>query len=105
MPTTTEGGNAIMLCARSIWRRSRGVPLSSGKRAARNVGVDISRRTTPRLLVSSVAGTLDVDIVRFLSASGLVTNPEGAKATALTGGVSSDIWRIDAAGRTFVLKR
>jgi aminoglycoside phosphotransferase (APT) family kinase protein len=47
----------------------------------------------------------DADLSRFLRASGLVPNPEQARLTRLTGGVSSDIWKVETPERTFVLKK
>ena len=41
----------------------------------------------------------------FLRSSGLVEDPAAARLTPLTGGVSSDIWKVEAAGRVFVVKR
>jgi aminoglycoside phosphotransferase (APT) family kinase protein len=48
---------------------------------------------------------LDAQLARFLAASGLVDDPAAAIATPLTGGVASDIWRIDVGGRRFAVKR
>lgn len=42
---------------------------------------------------------------RFLSSSGLAQAGEAARWTPLTGGVSSDIWRVDLPGRTICVKR
>jgi aminoglycoside phosphotransferase (APT) family kinase protein len=47
----------------------------------------------------------DPAILRFLAASGLVAAGETPCFERLTGGVSSDIWRVDAPGRTFCVKR
>lgn len=42
---------------------------------------------------------------RFLRAQGLAGEGEPARYTPLTGGVSSDIWRVDLPGRTLCIKR
>jgi len=47
----------------------------------------------------------DPTIVRFLAAAGLVAAGETPCFERLTGGVSSDIWRVSAGGRTFCVKR
>ena len=47
----------------------------------------------------------DPAIVRFLATTGLVTAGETPCFERLTGGVSSDIWRVSAGGRTFCVKR
>jgi len=48
---------------------------------------------------------MDAQLERFLVTSGLVDDPATAAATPLTGGVASDIWRIDAGGHCFAVKR
>src|SRR5262245_18029721 len=47
----------------------------------------------------------DPTIVRFVAAGGLVAAGETPCFERLTGGVSSDIWRVTAGGRTFCVKR
>ena len=44
-------------------------------------------------------------MIEGLRASGLLSDVASAKFEALTGGVSSDIWRIEADGRVFCVKR
>jgi aminoglycoside phosphotransferase (APT) family kinase protein len=51
------------------------------------------------------AGGAPPEIVTALERIGLVGRGEAARFTPLTGGVSSDIWRVDARGRTFCVKR
>lgn len=53
------------------------------------------------------AGTAGPDpaLRAFVVARGLVPADATVRWTALTGGVSSDIWKVDAAGRTFCVKR
>ncbi len=48
---------------------------------------------------------LDQETGEFLKRSGLAENISAIRAERLTGGISSDIWRIDAGARRFVLKR
>ncbi len=45
------------------------------------------------------------DLVAWLAASGLLRDPTRAVANPIVGGVSSDVWRIDGGGRSFVVKR
>ena len=45
------------------------------------------------------------ELTAFLLAQGLATADEPARWRPLTGGVSSDIWRVDLPGRTLCLKR
>ncbi|MGI9373626.1 MAG: phosphotransferase family protein [Hyphomicrobiales bacterium] len=47
----------------------------------------------------------DSEIVESLIKRGLIRNEESAKFTALAGGVSSDIWRVETDERTFCVKR
>ena len=47
----------------------------------------------------------DEGLGTFLRTAGLVADPAQARLTPLTGGVSSDIWKVEAAGRVFVVKR
>ena len=49
--------------------------------------------------------TLPREIVALLVRSGLLAAEEEPQATALAGGVSSDIWRVDLAGGTVCVKR
>ena len=48
---------------------------------------------------------IDPDLAAFAVEQGLVKPGEQAVWTPLTGGVSSDIWRLDAGGRTVCVKR
>ncbi len=50
-----------------------------------------------KLLHRQVAG--------FLMHAGLLQDPSEMHLTALTGGVASDIWKVEAGGRRFVVKR
>src|SRR5215469_298795 len=47
----------------------------------------------------------DPALDRFLIANGLARADEEACWSALTGGVSSDIWRVDLPGRSLCVKR
>ncbi len=49
--------------------------------------------------------SIDADLAAFAAEQGLVRDGEAAVWTALAGGVSSDIWRLDAGGRTVCVKR
>lgn len=55
--------------------------------------------------MSGPEGALPDEVAAFLVRQGLVRDPHEATATALTGGVSSDIWRVDLPGRTLCVKR
>jgi aminoglycoside phosphotransferase (APT) family kinase protein len=55
--------------------------------------------------VSGAEGTLPADIAAFLVRQGLAADGGGCRATPLTGGVSSDIWRIDLPQRSICVKR
>ncbi|RMF05196.1 MAG: aminoglycoside phosphotransferase family protein [Alphaproteobacteria bacterium] len=44
-------------------------------------------------------------VLRTLQAHGLIGNAEGARFEPLTGGVSSEIWKVTAGGRVFCVKR
>lgn len=57
------------------------------------------------MTANEVASPIDPALRRFLENSGLVAEFAVAQLTPLTGGVSSDIFRVTAAGRTFVIKR
>lgn len=48
---------------------------------------------------------LDQETRSFLSRSGLADATSDIRVARLTGGISSDIWRVDAGEKTFVLKR
>lgn len=48
---------------------------------------------------------ISADVVKTLHHAGLIDDPETAGSSRLEGGVSSDIWKIDAAGRTLCVKR
>ena len=48
---------------------------------------------------------IDADLTAFAAEQGLVKPGETATWTPLAGGVSSDIWRLDAGGRTVCVKR
>ena len=47
----------------------------------------------------------DQEMIQSLRNNGLLNDVEGAKFEALTGGVSSDIWRVEADGRVYCVKR
>lgn len=47
----------------------------------------------------------DPELVESLVQAGLVSTPRGAAFEALAGGVSSDIWKVTADGRSFCVKR
>lgn len=47
----------------------------------------------------------DADLAAFAAEAGLVRAGEAAAWAALSGGVSSDIWRLEAGGRVYCLKR
>ncbi|KRB93593.1 phosphotransferase family protein [Noviherbaspirillum sp. Root189] len=49
--------------------------------------------------------TADPALTQFLVRAGLATDGEAASWHPLTGGVSSDIWRVDLPGRTLCVKR
>jgi aminoglycoside phosphotransferase (APT) family kinase protein len=51
------------------------------------------------------SGLLDSTIVGFLEASGLAPDAACRTVTPLTGGVASDIWKVETSERTFALKR
>ena len=51
------------------------------------------------------AGTPDPVLRAFLIARGLARDQDEVRWTALAGGVSSDIWRVDVPPRTFCIKR
>jgi len=44
-------------------------------------------------------------IITFLRAAGLVAEGDAPRLTALTGGVASDIWKVETRERTFAVKR
>lgn len=48
---------------------------------------------------------LEPELPAFLIRSGLARHGEESRWTALTGGVSSDIWRVDLPGRSICVKR
>jgi aminoglycoside phosphotransferase (APT) family kinase protein len=52
-----------------------------------------------------VTTILDQETREFLDRSGLTGGSSDIRAERLTGGISSDIWRIDTTARSFVLKR
>lgn len=54
--------------------------------------------------MTTISGAPDPRLVEFLHASGLCKRDAGATWTALTGGVSSDIWRVDTPERTLCVK-
>ena len=45
------------------------------------------------------------DLVPFLERAGLMSIGSAPRLTALTGGVASDIWKVETSERTFVVKR
>ena len=49
--------------------------------------------------------TPDAEISAALCRLGLLRDPRSARFTALTGGVSSDIWLVEVDGRRFCVKR
>ena len=49
--------------------------------------------------------TPDEDILQSLQRHGLLTDAKKAQFEALTGGVSSDIWKVNADGRVYCVKR
>lgn len=49
--------------------------------------------------------TIDRELAAWLTRAGLVENSDDIVAEPLTGGVASDIWRVEAGGRTFAVKR
>ena len=51
------------------------------------------------------SASLPEPVLAFLRRSGLAAQDESPAAQALTGGVSSDIWRVELAGRTLCVKR
>jgi aminoglycoside phosphotransferase (APT) family kinase protein len=55
--------------------------------------------------VGSHERALPDELAAFLLRHGLARDPQDAKATPLTGGVSSDIWRVDLPGRSLCVKR
>lgn len=52
-----------------------------------------------------MASAPDESLDRFLIAHGLAREGEPVRWTALSGGVSSDIWRVDLQGRSLCIKR
>lgn len=52
-----------------------------------------------------MADACDDIISTFLRKSGLVPDLAAAQLTPLTGGVASDIWKVESAGRTFAVKK
>ena len=62
-----------------------------------------------RFLTSSLSDTFDNAVpdavVSFLRDAGLVPSGEVPRFTALTGGVASDIWKVEAGDRSFAVKR
>jgi aminoglycoside phosphotransferase (APT) family kinase protein len=49
--------------------------------------------------------TIDRELAAWLAHAGLVDDPDTIVAEPLTGGVASDIWRVQAGSRTFAVKR
>lgn len=49
--------------------------------------------------------TIDRELAAWLAHAGLVEDGDTVVAEPLTGGVASDIWRVQAEGRTFAVKR
>jgi 5-methylthioribose kinase len=54
---------------------------------------------------SSGATDPTAEILPFLQRAGLVRSGTSPRLTALTGGVASDIWKVETTDRTFVVKR
>lgn len=48
---------------------------------------------------------MDPDVREFLAEKRLASNPEAACCTSLDGGVSCDVWRVDADGKSICIKR
>lgn len=61
-----------------------------------------SSQASPR---GSGTATLDAQVLAFLRASRLLRSRDAARITPLSGGVSSDIWKIQADDHVFVVKR
>ncbi|BDB29606.1 putative aminoglycoside phosphotransferase [Cupriavidus sp. TA19] len=60
------------------------------------------------MTISETFSSFDVEqtlLVSFLTSHGLMSAAEEASFSRLTGGVSSDIWKVDLPGRTFAVKR
>jgi hypothetical protein len=55
--------------------------------------------------VSGPERALPEELAAFVLRHGLARDPQEAAATPLTGGVSSDIWRVDLPGRSVCVKR
>jgi aminoglycoside phosphotransferase (APT) family kinase protein len=55
--------------------------------------------------VSGPERALPEELAAFLVRHGLARDPHGLAATPLTGGVSSDIWRVDLPGHSLCIKR
>ncbi len=55
--------------------------------------------------MSAAAATEFAPVLEFLRRAGLVAHDEAPRASPLTGGVSSDIWRIECARGTLCVKR
>jgi hypothetical protein len=55
--------------------------------------------------VSGPERALPEELAAFVLRHGLARDPQEATATPLTGGVSSDIWRVDLPGRSVCVKR
>jgi aminoglycoside phosphotransferase (APT) family kinase protein len=47
----------------------------------------------------------EAEIIESLRAHGLLNDAKGARFEALTGGISSDIWKVEADGRVYCVKR
>jgi aminoglycoside phosphotransferase (APT) family kinase protein len=47
----------------------------------------------------------DIAIANFLQGSGLAATPSATSLTPLTGGIASDIWKVETPDRCFVIKR
>ena len=55
--------------------------------------------------MTGVFAPVPADLLGALLRAGLIDNPENVHCEALSGGVSSDIWKITTARRTFCVKR
>ncbi len=55
--------------------------------------------------MTGVSAPVPADLLGALSRAGLIDNPESARCEALSGGVSSDIWKITTPRQTFCVKR
>jgi aminoglycoside phosphotransferase (APT) family kinase protein len=57
------------------------------------------------IVENTSAESVDPGIVAFIENSGLVSGAGPISLSRLTGGVASDIWKVEADGKTFVVKK